>query len=61
MKTSLNVKGVELEIRYQGVWYDNQIIMYSDPGEDKVDIVQYLYDEGFIQDRRTPCKILELG
>ena len=58
---TINVKGIKLEIRYQGVWYDNVIIFYSDPGDDKSAIIQYLFDEGFIQDRRTPTKILELS
>tara|TARA_B100000287_G_C20125477_1_gene580067 strand:+ start:296 stop:472 length:177 start_codon:yes stop_codon:yes gene_type:complete len=57
----INVKGVDIDIRYQGPWYDNKIIFYTDPGDDKHEIIQYLYDEGFIQDRRTPYKILELG
>ena len=60
MKT-IKIKGVEVEIRGHGFWYDHQIIFYSDPGESKYDIIQWLYDEGFIQDRRTPTKILELS
>ncbi len=57
----INVKGVDIDIRYQEYWYDSQIIFHTDPGDDKRDIIQYLYEEGFIQDRRTPYKILELG
>jgi hypothetical protein len=60
MKT-VNVKGVDMEIRYQGAWYDHLIIFHTDPGDKKREIIQYLYDEGFILDRRTPCKILELS
>lgn len=58
---NLNVYNVDLEIRYQEYWYDSQIIFYTDPGHRKLDIIQYLYDEGFIQDRRTPYRILELS
>tara|TARA_Y100000310_G_scaffold259201_1_gene267824 strand:+ start:535 stop:741 length:207 start_codon:yes stop_codon:yes gene_type:complete len=58
---TINVKGIKIEIRRQGCWYDNLIVFYTDPGDDKHDIVQYLYDEGFIIDRRTPVKILELS
>jgi len=58
---TLKIKGTEVEIRGHGFWYDHQIIFYSDPGDAKYDIVQWLYDEGFIQDRRTPTKILELN
>jgi len=58
---NLNIKGIDIEIRYQGPWYDHKIIFYSDPGEDKYEIIQYLYNEGFILDRRTPCTIKELA
>ena len=61
MSGILNVKGVDIEIRYQGCWYDNRVIFYTDPGDRKIDILQYLYDEGFISDRRTPCTIKELS
>lgn len=57
---TLNIKGTEIEIRGHGFWYDHQIIFYSDPGDNKYDIVQYLYEEGFILDRRTPYVIKEL-
>ena len=50
-----------MEIRYQGAWYDHLIIFHTDPGDKKREIIQYLYDEGFILDHRTPCKILELS
>jgi len=58
---TINVKGIDIEIRYQGCWYDNKIIFYTDPGKRKSDILQYLYEEGFIQDRRTPYVIKELS
>ena len=57
----LNVHGVDLEVVYHDVWYDDRIIFYGDPGDMKYDIIQYLYNEGFIQDRRTPYIIKELS
>ncbi len=57
----LNVYGVDLEVVYHDAWYDDRIIFYSDPGDTKYDIIQYLYNEGFIQDRRTPYIIKELS
>ena len=57
----LNVKNIDIEIRGHGPWYDYTILFHSDPGDERHEIVQYLYNEGFIQDRRTPYKILELG
>jgi len=56
----LNVKGVDIEITYRELWYDDKIIFYSDPEDKKREIIQYLYTEGFIRDRRTPCVIKEL-
>jgi len=58
---NINVHGIDIEIRYQGPWYDHTIIFNSDPGDKKRDIIQYLYNEGFIQDRRTPYIIKELN
>jgi len=58
---NINVYGIDIEIRYQDVWYDHKIIFNSDPGDKKRDIIQYLYNEGFILDRRTPYMIRELG
>ena len=60
-RDTLFVKGIEVEIRRQGPWYDWQVIFYTDPEDKKYDIIQWLYDEGFIIDRRTPYKILELN
>ena len=57
---NVRVYGIDIEIRYQDVWYDNKIIFNSDPGDKKYDIIQYLYNEGFILDRRTPYMIREL-
>ena len=57
----LNVYGIDVEIRYQEVWYDHRIIFYTDPGAQRTEIIQYLYNEGFIMDRRTPYTILELS
>ncbi len=58
----VNVYGVEVEVRYREVWYDDKVIFHTDPGVDlKREIIQYLYEEGFIRDRRTPTKIIELS
>ena len=61
MKGRLNIKGIEIDINGHGFWYDHKIIFYADPGECKYDIIQYLYSEGFIQDRRTPYVVKELA
>ena len=57
----INVHSVDLEIQYQEHWYDTHIIFHTDPGDKKYNIIQYLYNEGFIQDRRTPYIIKELS
>ena len=57
----ITVKGILVEVRYREVWYDHKIIFYSDPGDLKYDIIQYLYSEGFIQDRRTPYVIKDIA
>ena len=56
-----NVYGVDVEIykHPSTFWHDDRIIFFRDPGDKKMDIIQYLYNEGFIQDRRTPCNIRE--
>ena len=58
-----NVYGVDLEIYHHPdkMWHDDRIIFYTDPEDNKRDIIQYLYNEGFIQDRRTPYTIEELS
>jgi hypothetical protein len=56
----LNVCGIDLEIQHQEYWLDDKIIFYSNPHDKKYEIIQYLYNEGFIQDRRTPYIIKEL-
>lgn len=58
-----NVHGVDLEVHKHpdGYWHDDKIIFYTDPGDRKMDILQYLYNEEFIQDRRTPYTIKELS
>jgi len=60
---NLNVYGVGLEVYYHPAkyWHDDRIIFYTDPENKKYDIIQYLYNEGFIQDRRTPYIIKELS
>jgi len=60
MEATLNIKGVEIDITNQEYWYDDKIIFYTDPFDRKYEIIQYLYNEGFIRDRRTPCVIKEL-
>jgi kynureninase len=59
----LNIRGIDLEIyeHPSGFWHDNKIIFYSDPEDKKQDVIQYLYNEGFIQDRRTPYIIKDLS
>ena len=57
----LNVYGVDLEVHYHEFWYNDKIIFHTDPKHKKRDIIQYLYNEAFIQDRRTPYVIKELS
>tara|TARA_Y100000310_G_scaffold233888_1_gene236776 strand:- start:934 stop:1233 length:300 start_codon:yes stop_codon:yes gene_type:complete len=59
----LNICGVDLEVRQDpdGHWGNDRVIFYTDPIIYKRQILQYLYNEKFIQDRRTPCTILELS
>lgn len=57
----LNVHGIDIEVRYRELWYDDKIIFYTDPEDLKYEIIQYLYNEGFIRDRRTPYMIKELA
>tara|TARA_R110002050_G_scaffold40822_8_gene99423 strand:+ start:824 stop:1003 length:180 start_codon:yes stop_codon:yes gene_type:complete len=56
----INIKGIDVEVRYRENWYDSTVLFFTDPGDTKREILQYLFDEGFINDRRTPYKILEL-
>ena len=56
----INVHGIDTEIRYREIWYDDKIIFYTDPEDKLHDTIQYLYNEGFIRDRRTPYIIKEL-
>ncbi len=58
-----NVYGVDVEVyeHPSKFWHDDRIMFYSDPEDKKADIIQYLYNEGFIQDRRTPYIIRELS
>lgn len=59
----LKLHGIELEVRKSnnGFWGNDRVIFYTDPGTYKTDILQYLYNEDFITDRRTPYTILELS
>ena len=66
----INVNGIAVEIRYDeenlpylvpGFWQHDKVIIYDpdntvDEGDVR-EILQYLFDEGFIKDRRTPCEI----
>ena len=56
----INIHGIDIEIICHECWYDDKIIFYSDPEERKKEIIEYLYREGFIRDRRTPYIIKEL-
>jgi hypothetical protein len=52
----LNVYGYNLEVYHHpdGLWMDDRIIFEIEPDEQtRRDIIQYLYNEGFIADRRT--------
>lgn len=62
MVGTINIKGVTLEIRQSssGHWQNDKVLFFSDPREKRWDIYQYLYNEGFISDRRTPYVILEV-
>jgi hypothetical protein len=64
----INVNGIDVEVKYKdtpvlGFWQHDKVIIY-DPdnigisGVDIREILQYLFDEGFIKDRRTPWEIL---
>jgi len=57
----MNLYNINLEIHEREYWYDTRIIFHTDPGDRKNDIIQYLYNEGFILDRRTPYVIKELS
>ena len=61
--TVFNIYGIHLEVykHPDNFWFDDRVMFYSDPEDKKRDIIQYLYNEGFIQDRRTPCSIRELN
>ena len=60
---NLRIYDINLEVykHPDKYWHDDRIIFHSDPHSKKYDIIQYLYNEGFIQDRRTPYIIKELG
>ena len=62
MSDYLTIKDVKLEVRYSidGFWADDKIIFHTNPGQRRQYIIEYLYQEGFIQDPRTPYRILEL-
>ncbi len=63
MKEQLQIKGCDLEVRYSesGFWQEDLIVFFNPPRDkDKVHIIEYLYEEGFILDPRTPIRILDL-
>ncbi len=56
----LNVHGYDLEVYHHpaGFWGDDRVVFDREPDEEiRRDIMQYLYCEGFIQDRRTKCQL----
>ena len=61
--SSLVYNGFMVKVNLSDYWKTDKITVY-DPlnemraGIDDRNILQYLYDEGFIQDRRTECVIL---
>mgnify|MGYP003125891175 CR=1 FL=1 len=64
MKEQLRIKGCDLEVRYSksGFWQEDLIVFFSPPSErNKPLIIEYLYEEGFILDPRTPVRILDLN
>ena len=63
MKEVLRIRGCDLEVRYSksGFWQDDLIVFFKPPSEaNKHLIIEYLYEEGFIMDPRTPIRILDL-
>jgi len=58
-----NVHGIDVEIHKDpdNFWHNDKVIFYTDPKDKKFGIIQYLYNEGFIEDRRTPYTIKELN
>jgi hypothetical protein len=58
-----NVHGIDIEVYKHSskFWRDDRVMFYTDPEDKKHDIIQYLYNEGFIEDRRTPYTIKELS
>lgn len=69
-EAKINVKGVKVEIVYAssitypgGYWKKDKVLIhdiyYQLTDEDIAEAIQYLYDEGFIQDRRTPYELVQ--
>lgn len=63
---------VEICLDSQGYWMNDKVIIHNpDPMEDEDDfdsafrlphrIMQYLYDEGLIKDRRTKFQVIRVG
>lgn len=70
IRADINVKGVRVEILYAnsilypgGYWKRDKILIhdiYYQVMDDEIeDIIQYLYDEGFIEDRRTRYELVQ--
>ena len=72
LKATLHVKGAKVDIQYDscnsaiypgGFWKKDKILIhdvyYQLTDSDVSQIVQYLYNEGFIQDRQTACEVVQ--
>jgi len=72
LKATLYVKGAKVDIEYDscdsvmypcGYWKNDKIsihdLYYQLTDSDICEIVQYLYNEGFIQDRKTACEVVQ--
>tara|TARA_Y100000004_G_scaffold185816_1_gene236551 strand:- start:464 stop:667 length:204 start_codon:yes stop_codon:yes gene_type:complete len=62
-KVTLNGLLVEVYISKSGDWGQDSVLIwdvFSDVSNNEKEIImQYLFDEGFISDRRTKCQISE--
>tara|TARA_B100000131_G_C17867605_1_gene512862 strand:- start:131 stop:334 length:204 start_codon:yes stop_codon:yes gene_type:complete len=63
-KVTLNGLLVEVYISKSGDWGQDSVLIwdvFSDVSDNEKEIImQYLFDEGFISDRRTKCQISEV-
>jgi len=62
-KVTVNGLLVEVYISKSGDWGQDSVLIwdvFSDVSDNEKEIImQYLFDEGFISDRRTKCQISE--